>query len=455
MIGSSRFFRVGDMLSPVGWLSFVAIFCWIGDGLADSFYLKSGQVVEGDVIQATRNTVTVRQGGMIKPLSFGNIERVTISLADGSEISGDMFRWKDGVYEIMSADVVIMVKDGVLIDNLTETASVDPAATVEPMATESVAAAASPASPKARPTVAMVIEGMPEIGMSSGQVINGTIVHATGSIVTIRLTDGGLIPAPRAQIDTVKFSTDDGNWVSGGFVSWTENVYQLKSGDQEIFAGFDAEQAAAVLRQSASDDGVETTDAAIAPEDPPLSDSAVEALSTADDDDAPLEQTPVLEQAPKIPVDDLSDLGELTGAGGPVSEVAVAELVESQTAPEVAIPQNVTAVNAPHVVDSAVAEVAEGSDAVVFQFHLDRPADRPLVVLYAATDDTARAGQDFEPKSGVVTFNAGSEYAEVRVPLIDDSVRENNEQFHLFLSSDPEIIQFSQRQVPATITDND
>ena len=100
-------------------------------------------------------------------------------------------------------------------------------------------------------------------------------------------------------------------------------------------------------------------------------------------------------------------------------------------------------------------EVSEDSAAVVFEFHLDSPASRPLVILYAATDDTAHAGEDFEAKSGVITFSTGSEYAEVRVPLIDDEQSETSEQFHLFLSGDPETIRFSQRQVPAIINDDD
>jgi hypothetical protein len=99
--------------------------------------------------------------------------------------------------------------------------------------------------------------------------------------------------------------------------------------------------------------------------------------------------------------------------------------------------------------------VSEDDETVVFEFRLDPPAERPLVILYAATEDTAKAGEDFEAKSGVITFAVGSAYAEVQVPLIDDGEGEKSEQFHLFLSGDPDTIHFDQRQVPATISDND
>ena len=107
------------------------------------------------------------------------------------------------------------------------------------------------------------------------------------------------------------------------------------------------------------------------------------------------------------------------------------------------------------IIDTQIEAIDEGVEAAVFKFQLDKPAERPLVVLYAVTEASAKAGEDFEAKSGVITFATGSAYAEVEVPIIDDSEEEEVESFNLFLSGDPESIQFNDRQISVTINDDD
>lgn len=448
MIGSGR------LRSSWGAFGLVIGFCWVPHGVADSFHLKSGDVIVGEIVQATRNTVTIRDRDTISPLSFSSIDRVVVSLDDGSELSGDLFSWKGGVYEIRSADVLIRVQDGVILEDAVDTAST----------TEEPAPLPTPSPPKTRPAIALAIKGMPELTLKNGKVLVGTIIHATGSIVTVRLGDGGLVPASRAEIETVKFSGKDGGVVDGSFVGWSDDVYQLQGENQQILASINGYEAASTKLELLSSQQadmsqpeaetaapeLETTDAAITPvEKPPV----------ADEEDQTVPQTPSLEVADaqqeiEADIEQTSDLIEETGAGGPVSETAVAGLADTTSPVEDDEPTQFEK-SGPRFVEPKVEDVVEDGEEVVFQFHLDRPAERPLVILYAATNDTAHAGKDFEPMSGVVTFVAGSEYAEVRVPLIDDDQRENIEQFHLFLSSDPEIIQFSRRQVAATINDND
>ncbi len=416
---------------------------WVPASFADSFYLKSGNVVQAEVLRATRSTVMLRAGGTILPTSLMHIERVVLSLADGGELSGKFLGWKDGIYEIRSDDRLIQVKDGKIIeDETTKVAS--PATGALPTPT--------PELPEPRPSVAVAMQGLPELTLRTGQVVVGRIIHATSSIVTIRQLDGGIFPTSRAQIETVRFLGENGSVLGGEFAGWADDVYRLKNGQQEILASLSNQAAAgasqallpvqtnSVSLEQPENATIETTDAAIAPKLTTDPDAEIGAGSSS----APANAAGA----------DGAGLDESAGAGGPANETAVAGLLNPKASQDESASESDES-GGPRLVEPRVADTAEGSGAVVFEFHLDEPADRPLVILYAATDDTARAGQDYEAKSGVITFSAGSEYAEVRVPLIDDDQREDSEQFHLFLSGDPEIIQFSQRQIPATISDND
>ena len=454
-------FGLGRLHGGWGALGLVIGLSWVPEVAADRFYLKSGDILEGEVIQATRNTVTVHSNGTILPVSINQIERVELPLKDGSELSGEFASWKDGVYEIRSADVLLRIEGGVVDEDTVEVAA---------PSEEEAEPAQSPGLPKAKPSIAVAIQGFPEHTLTDGKVLVGHIIHATGSVVTVRLQSGGVAAASRAQIETVKLVGKDGDIIDGQFIGWSDDVYQLQSGKRDILASVgDGEAAVAQLRslqaqeeaspgnEEAPSAEIEAADAAISPKPEPTIDQA---------DDVSLDEEPVepattvepvaVETEDAIDVNDAAgELDQSTGAGGPVSETDVAALVPPEKSATESQGADRANVGGPRLVEPRVTDVGEDSEAVVFEFHLDQPAERPLVILYAATDDTAQAGKDFEAMSGVITFSAGSEYAEVRVPLIDDEQRETNEQFHLFLSGDPEIVQFSQRQIPATINDND
>jgi hypothetical protein len=247
--------------------------------------------------------------------------------------------------------------------------------------------------------------------------------------------------------------------MEGVFSDWSDDVYRLESRNGQVLASLSAAGAAGgpppalerggevdVAASGEPEAAIESADAAISPDAAKVNQDE-EAASFQDADSRP--------QITGDNEDPAHD--EPAGAGGPVSETAVAVL----QAPAAARTTEKDAAEPPlvedglHLVEPSVEEVGEDGEAIVFQFRLQPPATRPLVILYAATDDTAKAGEDFEAKSGVITFATGSDYAEVRVPLIDDEQSETSEQFQLFLSGDPKTIQFSQRQIKATINDND
>lgn len=407
---------------------------------ADSFYLENGQVIEGKVIKGTLNTLTLQTGSSVRLTSITQIERVILKLADGTELAGELLRWKDGIYEVRSADEVLKVADGKLLED-EESVTVETA--TAPAPAESSAAEA--------PVETISMRRLPIFTLKNGDTLVGKILHATGSVLTIRPEGGSALPISRAQIEKLSFESDDGELISGELIGWEDGVYRLQiDDDRELYADLpdDAAKAPSTSTQAA------LLDAAAEPLDTPIVAEVEQAIiAEVEQVDAAIQPAADAEE----PAQEVQDqLPEKTGVGGPANETAVAGLaVEDEHGIEAdAEPVSTAAVDL-HVIETLVEAVDEDSGLVVFKFQLDKPAERPLVVLYAATDASAKAGQDFEAKSGVITFATGSAYAEVEVPIIDDEQGEDVEEFNLFLSGDPATIAFSERQIAVTINDND
>ena len=85
-----RGFGFAAALVCAGWLS-------VAPALAVTFLLESGETVEGAIIHATRNTVTIRPavGGM-RQIPVGRLERLEMTTADGQRLRGRYHGWLDG-----------------------------------------------------------------------------------------------------------------------------------------------------------------------------------------------------------------------------------------------------------------------------------------------------------------------------------------------------------------------
>lgn len=81
--------------------------------------------------------------------------------------------------------------------------------------------------------------------------------------------------------------------------------------------------------------------------------------------------------------------------------------------------------------------VDEDSDdgQVVVGVALSRVASTILTVDVATSDGTATAGEDYTATTETVTIAAGERSARVTVPIIDDSIHEDNETFTVTLSN--------------------
>ena len=86
------------------WALALLVAIWAGPSgaaRADTFVLRSGEPIDGSIVQATRNTLIIRRaiGGMHQ-MPIRGIEEVRIDLAQGEQISGQLLGWADGVYQI-------------------------------------------------------------------------------------------------------------------------------------------------------------------------------------------------------------------------------------------------------------------------------------------------------------------------------------------------------------------
>ena len=77
---------------------------------------------------------------------------------------------------------------------------------------------------------------------------------------------------------------------------------------------------------------------------------------------------------------------------------------------------------------------AEGDGEIEFAVTLSVASSSEVTVEYATAEGTARAGEDFEPATGTLTFPAGATSATIRVPVLDDDVDEADETFTVRLS---------------------
>lgn len=99
--------------------------------------------------------------------------------------------------------------------------------------------------------------------------------------------------------------------------------------------------------------------------------------------------------------------------------------------------------------------VSEDSDHVNFVLTLSEPVERPIIIIFSTVDGSARSDEDYVGQRGTVTFKPGTVSAEIRTPLVDDDVKEDDEQFALVLNGAPGTVNLQNRRVLTIIKDND
>ena len=82
--------------------------------------------------------------------------------------------------------------------------------------------------------------------------------------------------------------------------------------------------------------------------------------------------------------------------------------------------------------DAAVAEPDSGTTEALFEVNLSAPATSHVTVHYRTVEGSARAGDDFESRSGTLTFSPGEVSKSISVPVKSDAVRDAEEDDELF-----------------------
>jgi uncharacterized protein YcfL/disulfide oxidoreductase YuzD len=104
--------------------------------------------------------------------------------------------------------------------------------------------------------------------------------------------------------------------------------------------------------------------------------------------------------------------------------------------------------------DAKVTEGNKGRKNIKFEVELNDATQKTVKVNYATADGTAKSGQDFQKKRGVLTFKPGQKQKTISIPVLGDTRDENNEEFEVNLSR-PKNAKLSDKKAVGTIVDND
>lgn len=133
--------------------------------------------------------------------------------------------------------------------------------------------------------------------------------------------------------------------------------------------------------------------------------------------------------------------------------VLVALLLAVATVPAVSVTGPVLAAGPPELhAPKSIQRWEDDGDATI-RVSLSKKAVQPVTVSYKTVDGTAKAGTDYEKRSGKVTIKKGRTTAKITIQLLDDQRVEPTEAFKVTLSSPS--TKPSKKTVTVTITDDD
>lgn len=77
----------------------------------------------------------------------------------------------------------------------------------------------------------------------------------------------------------------------------------------------------------------------------------------------------------------------------------------------------------------------ETSEKAIFTVHLNAPSSLPVAISYVTQDGSATNQTDYVYTAGEIVLNAGEVTKEISVPLINDTIEENDENFSLQITA--------------------
>jgi hypothetical protein len=301
-----------------------------------------------------------------------------------------------------------------------------------------------------------------EFVLQTGELIEGTIVDATRNTVVIRRAIGGMRQMRIRDIEEARVDLVQGGRISGQILSWVNGIHHVRSGGEVVSI-----REGRILSRAPYEERSSQPPPAAAPQrqaEPTIGTPAAPAVSEAERpaDESPPAEAPAAESpvpgspATERPADE-SPPTEGTADQTPAAESLPAESPAPESSPdESRAAERITAPEAENgtgaVAVKASVDLAEaGAAGVVFRIELSRRAEKTVVLIYGTVDGTAKAGEDYEPRQGVLTLAPGTRSADVRVPLIEDRRLKGDTRFELFLTADPKVATIVDQRVTATI----
>jgi Calx-beta domain len=398
--------------------------CAVAPGVAraDALVLTNGEVIEGSIVDATRNTVIVRRaiGGM-RQMRIQDIAEVRI-LVQGETIAGQLLGWADGVHQIGTGGEILRIGAGRIISRERhEQATTQPprslSARILPLRRQ-------PSGPAEGPMVEVVAPAATATDVTPAEVERVEVKRPQAATAEVAPTTDSVAETAPTKIATAKVTPAAPAPAVVGpaqIVAAPDKVATpVVSGAGDSIGEF----ASAEVRGAA---------VAVAEASPAflvaISRAAAAELGTAKIATAPV-STATVAAATVAPA-------EATADEAAVLKVAATQEAESDG-------QRVT-------VRTSVDPAEAGAAGIIFRIELSRPAEQAVVLIYGTVDGTAVAGQDYEPQQGVMTLANGTKNADVHVPLIEHRRPRGDARFDLFVTADPKVAEVIDQRVSATI----
>ncbi len=405
-----------------------------GEARAEVIVLKSGEVVEGSIIEATRNTVIVQRtiGGM-RQMPIQDIGEVRFDLAQGLRFAGEFLGWADGVYEVRSGDQIIRISESGILSREPSQQTARLLPTRPPVQQQSTAAAAPSTTER---TAVPASERQNRSRAAAGQGSNAAAADAQ-----------------RAAADQAERLGDDAQAQAAVVPQRQGSDTEERTAAAPERQASDAEAEAAAVRQRQTSNAA--TQAAAVPqrqssdEAPAAPASRKQAAAKAENQAAAQRQSSAAAAAQRAAADDAERQSE--------PAAAAKNLAAADPQKPAAAGKQVAAVGDQGIlaVKASVDPPEPGARSMVFNIELSQPAKQTVVLIYGTVDGTAKAGEDYEAQQGMVTVAPGARSAEVRVPLIEGAPEDGEKRFELVLMADPKVAQVVDRRVIATINGAD
>ena len=405
-----------------------------GEARAEVIVLKSGEVVEGSIIEATRNTVIVQRtiGGM-RQMPIQDIGEVRFDLAQGLRFAGEFLGWADGVYEVRSGDQIIRISESGILSREPSQQTARLLPTRPPVQQQSTAAAAPSTTER---TAVPASERQNRSRAAAGQGSNAAAADAQRAAAdqAERLEDAAEVQAavvPQRQgSDTEERTAAAPERQASDAEAEAAAVRQRQTSNA-------ATRAAAVPQRQSSDEA------------PAAPASRKQAAAKAENQAAAQRQSSAAAAAQRAAADDAERQSE--------PAAAAKNLAAADPQKPAAAGKQVAAVGDQGIlaVKASVDPPEPGARSMVFNIELSQPAKQTVVLIYGTVDGTAKAGEDYEAQQGMVTVAPGARSVEVRVPLIEGAPEDGEKRFELVLMADPKVAQVVDRRVIATINGAD